>query len=282
MGGATGALSTAWSQTATDAQDPNTGAATPVETPEQAEAEESAEAEEPLPAEALTADEPLSTPTEGSLTNETVDAKGNTVNTIESHQDKTLRRRVAYVLNPSGQVLERMTEVFTKTGELQSIQQTRFDEEGTKIFDAQYQFTDGNISKAHINEWNPDKTTTSLTFNQEGFPIEQTITYPDGSVKTFDAIQSETDAKALLQYQFPEFDLATIRLGSSRFLTAEDLGDGTFYPGGFIGLHFVTFQVGENGPTLSYIGGLDPLTGSPVVLATRTTTDYLVDFYSGI
>jgi hypothetical protein len=279
--GMPGVLSIAWSDSASDARNPDTGAVTPVKTLEQAQKKTEEEKPSQTKPETTAPTKPLSVFTEGSLTHETVDANGNTVSTSESYRDKVLRRRLTYVLNPSSQVLERMSEVFSKTGEIQSIQQTRFDEKGEKIFDGQYQFTDDNISKAQLTEWHPQKIETFLDFDKQGFPLQQTVTYADGSVKNFDASRSETTAQKLLEQQFPNFDPATLHQRPSRFLKAEDLGDGTLYPGGFIGLHFVTYQVGENGPTLSYIGGVDPVTGGPVVLATRTTTDYWADFYGG-
>ncbi len=284
MGGWVGVSFADLSDDASNARNPDTGTPTPVKTLEEAQARKKAKPEEEpwwtRPKTTAPA-KPLSVFTEGSLTYETVDANGNTVNTSESYRDKVLRRRLTYVLNPSSQVLERMNETFTKSGEIRSIRQTRYDVTGAKIFDAQYQFTGNNIASAHLTEWRPERTETSLVFDELGFPLQQTVTYPDGSIKNFDATRSEAGAQKLLEYQFRRSDLSDVRPGASRFVKAGDFGDGTLYPGGFIGLHVVTFQAGENGPTLSYIGGLDPLTGGSVALATRSTTDHLANFYGG-
>ena len=274
-----GSVSAVWGQSVTDSQNSDAEKRTPVKTLAQAEREKKEEAEKTSASETSPLTKVSGTPTTTSLTNETVDMNGNTVSTIESYRDKALRRRQIQALSSSGQVVERMTEIYAKVGEIQSIEQTRFDEKGGKVFEGRYQFAGDNIAKAQITRWNPGKTKTSLTFDDLGFPLQEKIIYPDGSVKDFDATQSETGAKKLFAQELPSLDSAEIRPGLSRFLKAEDLKDGTFYPGGFIGLHFMTFQVGENGPTLSYIGGVDPLTGNPIVLATRTTTDYMVNFY---
>jgi len=285
--GVGGSSSPAWSQSATDAKNPHTGAVTPVKTLDQAEADDKEKARKPpskpkpFPYATTAPDQPLSAHQRVSVTNETVDMNGNTVSTIQSYQEKALRRRLTTILDPLKQVREQMTEVFSKTGEIQSIHQIRFGENGAKIFDGLYQFTGNNISKAQIDQWIPDQVTTAFVFDKQGFPVQQTVTYPDGTIKNFDAVRSEASAQALLAQELPTLDPASVRPGTSRFLKIGDFSDGTFYPGGFIGLHFITFQVGEKGPALSYIGGLDPLTGDTAVIATRTTTDYLTGLYGG-
>jgi hypothetical protein len=80
-------------------------------------------------------------------------------------------------------------------------------------------------------------------------------------------------AKALLLKELPGLNPDLIQVVSVRGVTAEDLV-GTDLPKGFFPVHFVELKLGKYGPTLTYLGGVDSITGASAAVATKATRDY--------